>query len=146
MPSEFKPPEYKLPRIKPPKKCLRTFISPGLIFGILRYLNLKYVWMCFINKHVLRCMLGWGWQTNFIFLKKSQVFQLRGPHATLKNIFVVLYEITRCPRVFCDQVQMPLNRHLSNRFLDHLGYFMDTLGATGGFFIDDQNNDFINLS
>ena len=33
MPSEYKPPEYK-----PPKKCLRTSISPGLIFGILRYI------------------------------------------------------------------------------------------------------------
>ena len=32
IPSEYKPPEYK-----PPKKCLRIFISPGLIFGLLRY-------------------------------------------------------------------------------------------------------------
>ena len=31
------PPVYKLPMYKPTKKCLRTNISPGLIFGGLRY-------------------------------------------------------------------------------------------------------------
>ena len=35
MPSEYKPP----PEYKPPRKCLRTSISPGLIFGILRYVR-----------------------------------------------------------------------------------------------------------
>ena len=38
MPSEYKPPEYKPPEYKPPKKCLVTSISPGLIFGIFRYI------------------------------------------------------------------------------------------------------------
>ena len=36
MPSEYKPPEYK-----PPEKCLRTSISPGLIFGILQNIIIK---------------------------------------------------------------------------------------------------------
>ena len=34
MPSEYKPPEYK-----PTKMCLKMAISPGLIFGILRYFD-----------------------------------------------------------------------------------------------------------
>ena len=32
------PPEYK-----PPKMCLKKFICPGLMFGILRYFELKSV-------------------------------------------------------------------------------------------------------
>ena len=38
--SEYKPPEYEpLPECKPPKMCLKMSISPGLIFGILRYFD-----------------------------------------------------------------------------------------------------------
>ena len=43
MPSEYKPSEYKPPEYKPPKKCLLTSISPGLIFGILQYLEITKV-------------------------------------------------------------------------------------------------------
>ena len=40
MPSEYKPPpEYKPPEYKLPKISLEMAISPGLIFGILRYLK-----------------------------------------------------------------------------------------------------------
>ena len=31
------PPKISPPEYKPPKKCLQTSISPGLLFGILRY-------------------------------------------------------------------------------------------------------------
>ena len=37
VPPNISPPEYK-----PPKMCLKTFISPGLIFGILRYSTDKF--------------------------------------------------------------------------------------------------------
>ena len=46
MPSEYKPPpEYKPPEYKPFKKGLRTSISPGLIFGILRYTKEILPWV-----------------------------------------------------------------------------------------------------
>ena len=41
MPSKYRPPEYK-----PSKKWLRTSISPGLIFGILRY-----IWVVLCSNH-----------------------------------------------------------------------------------------------
>ena len=58
MPSEYKPPDYKpLPECKPreykpPKMYLRTSISPGLIFGILRYRCIMdfYVWVAKYRK------------------------------------------------------------------------------------------------
>ena len=37
MPSEYKPPKYRLP-----KMCLKMPISPGLIFGILRYIGMHF--------------------------------------------------------------------------------------------------------
>ena len=33
------PPNISPPEYKPPRKCLKTSISPGLTFGILRYSN-----------------------------------------------------------------------------------------------------------
>ena len=36
-PLNISPPNISPPKYKPPKKCLRMFMSPGLIFGILRY-------------------------------------------------------------------------------------------------------------
>ena len=36
-PSNISPPHISSPEYEPPKKCLRTSISPGPIFGILRY-------------------------------------------------------------------------------------------------------------
>ena len=42
VPPNISPPEYKPPEYKPPKMCLKTFISPGLIFGILRYSTDKF--------------------------------------------------------------------------------------------------------
>ena len=49
MPSEYVPPEYK-----PPIKCFRTSISPGLIFGILRYVekHVSYHGVNLLNKLV----------------------------------------------------------------------------------------------
>ena len=36
MPFEYKPPDYK-----PPQMCSKIAISPGLIFGTLRYIFVK---------------------------------------------------------------------------------------------------------
>ena len=38
MPFEYKPPEYRPSEYKPLKMCLKMAVSPGLIFGILRYM------------------------------------------------------------------------------------------------------------
>ena len=39
MPSKCKRPNYKAPEYKPAKMCLKTSISPGLIFWILEYIK-----------------------------------------------------------------------------------------------------------
>ena len=44
------PPEYK-----PLKMCLRSSISPGLIFGTLRYSSDTFLLGVFVNKGILTC-------------------------------------------------------------------------------------------
>ena len=56
------PPVYKPPMYKPTKKCLRTNISPGLIFGGLRYME-RYVLPVLLNLVLKRNV----WNVHFVF-------------------------------------------------------------------------------